>query len=208
MAVEARRGCGYRKIGGTYLVSGPGGVGCDRLPFPLDVCPTCKHGFKQSRGWTWIDVEVLVGGVHPLCSDLQSSLGCPMCFPSSEPAGMLWIGEKFYKSTSDFNREATALGISRRIKAIPRDFELGKTWVLLAHPKAVWTSIDDSMPGIFKVWRPQRIERILPESKRDSAEAKELEDRGITCIYVPDDDPDHQPTGYDSETDEQLELVK
>lgn len=53
MAIEAKRGCGFRKVGGTYLVSEGEGMPCDRLPIKLDVCPVCSHGFKRSRGWTW-----------------------------------------------------------------------------------------------------------------------------------------------------------
>src|SRR5207302_7622776 len=55
VAVEAKRGCGYRKIGGLYFVGGGRGVACDRLPIPLDICPTCGHGIKQTRGFTWVD---------------------------------------------------------------------------------------------------------------------------------------------------------
>lgn len=53
------------------------------------------------------------------------------------------------------------------------------------------------LPGIFKVWRPSRIEKILPESQRNSPEIAELEEKGITPVFVPDDDPDHQGTVYD-----------
>lgn len=60
MAVEAKRGCGYRKIGGTYLVGGGIGVPCDRLPLALDVCLCCGQGIKQALGFTWVDVAKLV----------------------------------------------------------------------------------------------------------------------------------------------------
>src|SRR6266478_6075780 len=105
MAVEPRRGCGYRKVGGLYLVSGGGGVPCDRLPIRLDVCPVCSHGFKQSRGWTWVDVFGLIGGDHMVpsftvgetiaCADDRR---CPLCYnvKAVGKAGLLWIGEKFY----------------------------------------------------------------------------------------------------------------
>lgn len=53
MATEKKRGCGYRKIGGLYLVTDGGGSPCDRLPFELDVCPTCGGGIKPARGWSW-----------------------------------------------------------------------------------------------------------------------------------------------------------
>jgi hypothetical protein len=107
---------------------------------------------------------------------------------------MIWIGEKFYKTPADFDREGAELGISRRIAAVPRGFKIGETWVLLAHPLTV--KIDKCpdptcnhpteahgpqgcrwdvncqceeqpathLPGIFKVWKPQRIEKILPDT--------------------------------------------
>jgi hypothetical protein len=227
MSVEPRRGCGFRKVGGLYLVSGGRGVFCDRLPIALDVCPTCSHGIKQSRGWTWVDTAALVGGVHPQCED---TFACPLCMAPQDlgRSGLLWIGEKFYKSPLDFDREAAALGVSRRIAAIPRGFKVGEKWILLAHPKAVMQmqrcecghSYADHFhngfgpcgvcpadkctlfqaaltPGIFKVWRPERIEKILAESQRGSAEALELIEKGITLVFVPDDDPDHRGSAHD-----------
>lgn len=232
MSVEPRRGCGYRKIGGLYLVSGGYGVVCDRLPIPLGVCPTCSHGIKQTRGFTWVDAAALVGGVHPNCAD---DFPCPLCMAPHQlgRCGLLWIGEKFYKTPYDFDREAAVLGVSRRISAIPRGFKVGETWILFAHPKAIrkpgfcecgheekWHRLNlNGIPmdcqepsgcecedytvrydaGIFKVWRPERIEKILPESMRGSEHAAELIDKGITPVFVPDDDPDHRGTVYDEE---------
>jgi hypothetical protein len=136
MAIEARRGCGYRKVGGLYLCSDGGGVACDRLPIPCEVCPTCGHGIKQARGWTWIDVAAFVGGVHRDCSD---QFACPLCMATSEmgKAGLIWIGERFYKTPFAFASEAAELGVSRRIKVIPRNFVVGETWILLAHPRVI-----------------------------------------------------------------------
>jgi hypothetical protein len=57
--IEAARGCGYRKGGGMYLVSGGISQPCGLLPIPLDVCPCCNQGIKPARGWTWIDVSKL-----------------------------------------------------------------------------------------------------------------------------------------------------
>lgn len=39
MAVETRRGCGYRKVGGIYLVCDGAGFRCDQLPVNLEVIP-------------------------------------------------------------------------------------------------------------------------------------------------------------------------
>lgn len=212
MSVEPRRGCGYRKIGGTYLVSGPGGLPCDRLPFPLTICPTCSCGIKQTRGWTWVNPAVIFGGAHRVdvpsgCQDVRPER-CPACNGAVERAGLLWIGERFYKTTADFMAEGVSLGFSRRITAIPRDFKVGETWVLVAHPKA-YHKLDHpagvvDLPGIFLVWKPERIEKICAESTRDSDEVKKLLERGITPVFVPDDDPDHQGSVYDKPEDPEL----
>jgi hypothetical protein len=244
MAVEARRGCGYRKVGGLYLVSSGQGVSCDRLPIRLDVCPVCSHGFKQSRGWTWVDLFGLVGGNHygldavrvsdvltGTIAECMDDAQCPLCHNVKQigKAGLLWIGEKFYKTPGEFDREGEQLGFSRRVSAIPRGFKVGETWVMIAHSKTVadgfacehcgWAgpfatqhNSDGTcthfaerkyVPGIFTLWRPSRIEKILKESQRESDEVKKLVEQGITPVFVPDDDPDHQGTVYDKEEEEE-----
>jgi hypothetical protein len=238
MAVEQRRGCGYRKVGGLYLVSGGAGQDCDRIPIPLDVCPVCSHGFKQARGWTWTDLAGLVGGNHDGCKDEQF---CPLCLDvkAMGKAGLLWIGEKFYKTPADFTREGCAMGFSRRIHAIPRGFKVGETWVLLAHPKTIqetcercigngYTVADELKenrqvqekcgdcggsgktfaPAIFTVWRPSRVEKLFKESDRDSQDVKDAIEKGITPVFVPDDDKDHQGSVYDkAEEEEETEVT-
>lgn len=249
MAVETKRGCGYRKVGGLYLVGSGIGSPCDRLPFELTVCPCCSQGVKQSRGWTWIDVGKFFQGAHhlslpmgpsvcdpapipQLCPEAEKRIldktqrpnaflrpGCILC---AEPelmgrAGMLWIGEKFYKDPGDFVAEGVSHGFSRRIQAVPQGFELGKTWVLLAHPRAVIKhrppcdaggppnvfATEEEMPlvtyhpGIFYVWLPQALERIYTESQRNSEEVKRDRDRGIVPVFVPDDDKDHRGNVHD-----------
>lgn len=166
MATEPKRGCGYRKIGGLYMVGEYTMVPCDRLPFLLDVCPCCGEGIKQTRGTTWIQPLKLFGGDHPTtnyingvpaisygCTCLTKNPNCPVCFPSKHflvlddktgRALLLWIGAQHYPTPRDFMSEGIKLGFSRRIKSIPRDFEPGKTWVFFAHPKAI---IDNGNSG-------------------------------------------------------------
>ena len=247
MAVEAKRGCGFRKVGGLYLVSGGGGQDCDRIPIQLDVCPVCSHGFKQSRGWTWTDLAGLVGGDHLVtytdeypapCSCVAN---CPVCHQVKKmgKAGLMWIGEKFYKTPEDFMAEGISLGFSRRIHAVPRNFKVGETWVLLAHPKVMKCKAcngagitedqfmmhasnslpegkpvpkckkcegSGKLPAIFTVWRPSRIEKIMPESKRHGQEHSDLITRGITPVFVPDDDKDHQGSVFDKAEEEEVEI--
>lgn len=196
MAIEPRRGCGYRKVGGLYLVGDGPSAECCRLPLRLTVCPCCSAGIKQTRGWTWINPVLMFGeSYRPDCNV------CPAGNPArmGERAGLLWIGERFYATPEHFNAEARALGISRRIAAVPRGFKVGETWVLLAHPKACKPDAEGHTAGVFRIFRPSRIEKILTQSQATEEELDKLRERGITPVIVPDDDPDHQGTVYDDE---------
>src|SRR5208282_5175130 len=146
VAVEAKRGCGYRKVGGLYLVGDVGGIPCDRLPIPLEICSCCGQGIKQGRGWQWVDIAGLVGGDHMVPDILYKDgvpesgfaatmhpcgcfLGvCPLCsnVAALGKGGLLWIGQQFYPTIEAFEAEARKLGISRRISTVPRGFEVGK----------------------------------------------------------------------------------
>ena len=219
MAIESKRGCGFRKVGGLYLCGDGPVTGCHRLPIPLDVCPTCHGGIKQLRGWTWV-LPVLLGGPCPSLSDTFDHQGgwhcqaCAACSPEilGEKVGLLWIGDKFY-STKTFLEEASNMGISRRITAIPRGFKVGEHWVLLAHPKAVKRgesavevmgggfTADLYTPGIFQVFKPTKIEKIL-DSDATPEQVKEWENKGVKVVVVPADDRDHKGSVYDKDDEE------
>ena len=198
MAVEAKRGCGYRKIGGLYLVGDPGEhFSCDRLPIPLLTCPTCGEGIKPTRGWTWVFPYNLFQGDHDPC---KCGIGCPICSPEllGRKAGLTWIGTQFYTPTT-FAKEALTLGVSRRISSVPRGLVLGKTWVLVGHRQAAKTPAPGTVtgekpcPGIFYAFIPQRLEMIITESySEDEKFMEKLEKRGITPVVVPADDKDHR----------------
>lgn len=235
MAVEPRRGCGFRKVGGLYLVAPALGEVCHRLPFLLVTCPTCGAGFKPARGWTWVDAIELFGGpaFRDVCRPDKPTFDaghCPRCVVCSPTrigsgertssdrvratledtpdargrAGLLWIGERFYPTPEHFALESSTLGVSRRIGAVPRGFVLGETWVLLAHRRACVAELEPgaepvTAAGIFSVFRPTALEKIVrasddtPEARADAAR------RGITLVPVPDSDPDHQGTVYDDD---------
>lgn len=209
MAIEPKRGCGYRKVGGTYLVGPLTGDSCHRLPFPLGICPTCKSGIKQTRGWTWLDPSGVIG--NPCGMVLGTTREgtrehcdyCMVCEPSKflgEEVGLLWVGEKFYSETKDFIKEAVELGVSRRISAVPNDFVLGLHYVFLAHPEAFPggepPEYKDAEPGIFLLWKPERIEKIITQTmSKDKNLMATLTERDIAPVIVPDDDPDHNPEG-------------
>jgi hypothetical protein len=136
---EAKRGCGYRKEGGMYLMAGAPTASCGKLPLALDICPCCGQGIKPSRGWTWVSGAKLFEGracSKIAASDVGGKCICALADPP-ERMGLLWVGEKFYATPADFLKEGMAQGVSRRLAAIPRDFILGETLVLFAHAKAM-----------------------------------------------------------------------
>ena len=214
--VEPRRGCGFRKVNGLYLCGGGPMVDCHRLPIPLEVCPVCHGGIKQSRGWTWI-LPALLGGPCAKIGETFSHEGgwhcqaCAVCSPEllGEKVGLLWVGARFY-TTESFLTEAQTMGVSRRITAIPRGFKVGEHWVLFAHPKAVkcGESADEVLgggfdadlyiPGIFHAFKPSRIEKIL-DSNATREEVHEWEKKGIAVVTVPADDKDHQGSVWDKD---------
>lgn len=185
---DRERGCGWRKQGGFYLVADGPSAHCDRMPLPLTVCTTCGHGLKPSRGWTWVQMPTMLLEVEP--TDCGSPLCgmCPLCpVLDQERMGLLWAGEQFYKTPDDWIREAHEQGVSRRIAQIPKGLELGQTWVLMAHRKAVqgvnekgeivWT------PGIIQAFRPQAVEYVVRGDETDE-ELASLEKRGITPVRI------------------------
>ena len=210
MAVEPKRGCGFRKVGGIYLVGEESeGEYCHRLPIQCDVCPVCKSGIKQTRGLTWIDPVGLWEGEcdllkvynehHYKAPPINHCPGCPACSPAlfrGDELGLLWVGERYYSTPQAFNQEAKTQGISRRVPAIPKGFILGKHYIAFGHPKAIPSMPPDYDPpraGIFKLWKPRAIEMIITQTQSEDADfMKDLETKGLTPVIVPDDDPDHR----------------
>lgn len=178
---------------------------CGKLPQAIDRCKACGHGIKFARGWTWLELRA-VFPAGPCWNGVECGL-CPLNLSEGmgERAGLLWCGEKFYKNTRDWIQESEEQGISRRIKALPREFEIGKTWVLMAHQKAIEAICSDCVPepgqeplpeckkcegkgriykpGIFHLFRPSRVEYVVKGG--DSEEKLErLANRGIRLVRV------------------------
>ena len=200
MSVEAKRGCGFRKVGGLYLVGSGTGIPCNAIPMIVEACPVCDCGIKYSRGWRWVIPKPMfekqlkiVTGCTLNCPALRD---CP--FQSEKREGLLWIGQRFY-TPEKFIEEANSLGISKRIATIPNGFEIGKTWVLLAHKQAGRNTFGVIKPAVFYVFKPTAIEKIVTQSDYDNnlEEMNKLRKRGITPVAVPDDDADHRGTVYD-----------
>lgn len=209
MEIEIRyddvRGCGTRKPGGLYLVAGNFLLSaCGKLPVPLTTCPCCGNGIKPSRGWTWIDFDSLTSKVK--CTMPKDECeACPLHGPVGK-VGLLWVGEKFYRTPMEFTEEAAQQGISRRVAFIPREFELGKTRVVFAHRKAIAQPCPMCNGGefklegseecpvckgenslfsaaIFHMFKPTAIEYVVKGDEAED-ELEALVKRGITPIKV------------------------
>ena len=204
MAVETKRGCGYRKVGGLYLEADPGiWVGCDRLPFKLKSCPVCGAGIHFTRSMT----EIIPGkffGQHDNCKDAIQP--CHMCQPNKRRAYIMMVGERYYTPAS-FIVEGKKHGVSKRIPFIPKGIKLGETIVYLAHLKAIVITKKKRQPksaveqaedilngkakaskqgklleadkreyalGIFSAFIPQRIVQIVWEKDLKGKKGKEL----------------------------------
>lgn len=201
---EGRRGCGYRKVGGTYLVCSAPSKPCGILPLELHSCPTCGAGIKQARGWTWVDPSELFKDARCRTCDAE---GTPRAFTycrftQVQRAGLLWVGEEFYATPEEYMAEAASQGISRRIKAVPKDYVPGETWVLLAHPKVDFLAQDAvdvalspwlanrydeplpaRRPAVFTAFLPERVERIV-NGDESQEEIAAIEKAGMVAVKV------------------------
>ncbi len=203
---DEERGCGWRKEGGLYMVSGGMSRGCGKLPIPLTVCPCCHAGIKPTRGFTWVTYDLIKNAP---CTVVQrehfSGLGtlpvqCSGCHPFNGTVprfGLLWVGGSFYKTPDAFTDESARLGISRRISAIPREFEIGKDWILLAHRECIHTGnmvpkegddekvtmVPEILAGIFQAFCPIAIEYVVKGTETDE-ELEAMQKRGLTLVRV------------------------
>jgi hypothetical protein len=103
--------------------------------------------------------------------------------------GLIWVGERYYPTIGHFTREADQMGISRRIHAVPKDFKLGETWVMLAHRNAILKETvkmgdePEFTPGIFRIFKPTAIEAVV-SGEEDDDEIEKLLKRGLTPVKV------------------------
>jgi hypothetical protein len=204
--VDRRRGCGWRKEGGLYLVSDQAVGSCGKLPIQLGTCPCCGNGIRPSRAWQWVDGDALAA---PYTCPKEKEGGCKVCPLSNHNhigrAGLIWVGGVFYKKPEDFNRESIEQGISRRISAIPRGFVVGKTWVMVAHREAIAEKCKECKgnggtfgnpkcepcdstgivrnAGIFGVYLPKAIEYVV-KGDETVEELQSMRNRGITPVKV------------------------
>ena len=177
---EPKRGCGFRKISRKgrvfYYLCGSGfSLPCDRLPFRLKVCPVCGSGLKFHRGFQWLSWKDYAGE-HNECKCHEK---CFVCHPTDEKYGLMWVGERYYTPKS-FVLEAERMGVSKLVSALPKDLQIGKTKVLLAHRRA-WKNRE---PAIFFAFVVRRVEVLVRAEEADEEWVERLRRRGVTVIVV------------------------
>jgi len=189
--VEGIRGCGWRKLGGIYLVSdGPVEI-CGRLPALDRVCDCCGRNFiDPTINREWLEAKTLrsLVGSCKLGEECRRLCIVEKILKEDIRSILIWVGTSFYKTPADFIAEAARMGISRRIqKGVPRGFVVGETPVLLAHRHCLWggkvDGKDSWLPGIFGAFIPQRIEVIVDEETSDEQIESYLR-RGMTPVIV------------------------
>jgi len=194
MAIEERRGCGYRKVGKLYLVGGVLTSPCDRLPIELKVCPICGEGIRVTRSLWKINAFKLWGN-HAGCYFCNEK--CFVCYPPGQdgfPSYILGVGTKFY-SPEEFVNEAREMGVSKAIPFVPKELVVGKTVIFLSHPTGIEIHKEshciEKKPAVVSAFIPFGIEQLVWESQLTDEMRKDLEKRGITPVSVPDGDGDH-----------------
>lgn len=83
------------------------------------------------------------------------------------------------------------MGISRRITRVPKGFEVGKTWVALAHERASVEVEKDqfgnldavAIPGVFHLFRPNEIQYVVKGDETEK-ELAAIRKRGLTPVRV------------------------
>jgi hypothetical protein len=178
------RGCGKRKPGGLYLIGDGAGIDSAWLPKRL-VCQHCGlASLKPSRNIQ----KFYPARLFPeLDSENQVSVwpGLPT-FAKEDIAFAITVGELHYPTPEDYISEAKQQGISRLVRVIPHNFELGKTWVFLIHPKAFENQ--DMLgpafePGIIAMFRPKEIQYVTTGDETPF-QIFEIEKRGIVPVKV------------------------
>ena len=186
---EGKRGCGYRKGGGYYLIGGSEFTTCGKLPYPVGVCQHCGEGMKFFRGFRFFNPQKFIDDkpcienyLDPVSNN--KCVACPMSRGIPERAGIMWVGNKFY-SPDTFLNEALKMGISKRLPTIPRELlkNIGNVRVYLVHPKACQDAEGKPKAGFFTSFVPKKIEYVV-KGNESEGQLSLIEKRGIELVKV------------------------
>ncbi len=121
------------------------------------------------------------------CGASRVSGMLPLCNPPAK-GYIIWVGEAYYDTPDTFLNEAIEMGISRKIRAVPKDLKIGD-YVYVGFRKAVPTDetgrdgLRIFAPGVFSVFPVRRIEKLLTEEQQqDQTYISRLVEKGITPV--------------------------
>lgn len=199
---ESKRGCGYRKIGGLYLVCDPSDfVVCDGLPMRLMACDCCGYYPKFSRSLQELKpsyVDEMSKKSHTLKGKTPCSCYafCPICAADyTVTYGLMFVSKDYYTPAS-FIAEAETLGVSKRISEVPSWLTLGKSWILLAHNETPNVSLEEikgegllskeptKSRQVFYAFKPSRVEMPVFKGELSQNEITALVEKGITPVFI------------------------
>lgn len=199
-----KRGCGFRKVGGFYLVGAGLTHLCERLPLKIPSCPCCGERPRPNRGIQKFDYGKYFG------TDEYSNCppNCWVCYPDTiidMEQYLMWVGKRYYNPDSFIN-EAEMHGVSKRISRKMIDhISIGTSVIFLAYQSMISDNHDKRIKhdAIFYAFIPTAIEHLMTESEyRDlpEEEEEEMKERGIRIVVV--------PNNYKSITDNYEEYKK
>lgn len=204
---------GYRKPGELYLVGELPKFQCCKLPITLPGGILPKNGI--------VPLTPMAEHIPDHC--INPTPICPAFLDEGKNfVGLMWINESHYPSAAFFFSEAREQGIQLQIKRLQCNITPGKSWILLAHRKAVvdysagafgWidsgtgeaeTSIKYH-PGIFTMFRIDSIEYVITEENhRDTDQLQDFYKAGIVLVNVIQDSdlesgiyPDEKEVAYE-----------
>jgi hypothetical protein len=204
---EKERGCGWRKVGGAYLVGTGLAVPCDALPLELVDCPCCGFEVPFSRNIIKIHGGYLAGRMRG--HECRDKFPCPICHGSDKIKRfyLMYVSQKAY-TPDTFMSEAMSQGVSKRIppQSIPKDLKLGEDWIFLAmkkyplketnkppliHPDAFSTEEPETKireaKAVFYAFKPIRKE-IMLWSDTPNTVIDHWKEQGFTPVFI-----DHTP---------------
>ena len=205
-----KRGCGFRKPYGLYLVGMGLTIACDRLSLAFCDCAVCGNLPRFNRGVSKINPLTLFG-THKSdrCKCLE---GCYVCNPpdigietdipfmkgdvverikGTPQAYLMWVGRKYYTERG-FIEEAHLLGVSKRISRLPKGFDYRKSFIYLAiqHCVEETKGFDPKKQknvkkdGVFYAFRPKQVEYLIYDDEVTEELVKEFRAKGIEPVLI------------------------
>lgn len=192
---RCERGCGTRKVGGTYIVGDGIPTGCHRIPMEIPTCKCCD----QPLIWFTRNIKQIPNALKTfgLCEsiDPDSPCGCVtagrcmVCSPPDDKktSWAMWVGSEY--TPESFTLEALKYGVSKRIPHKPKDMRKGDI-VYLCYRTAINAGSEmkpDWKPGVFYAFHVSEVQKIInEEDAQDPKKVAEIREKGLVPVVEVD----------------------